>query len=431
MKQTAESYLGMKVEKAVVTVPAYFNDAQRQATKDAGTIAGLDVLRIINEPTAAAIAYGLDASAAASMEASDKKERTVLIFDLGGGTFDVSLLTIEEGIFAVKATAGDTHLGGEDFDQKLLEYCIETFKKQKKLDITESAKAVRRLRSACERAKRTLSSLSRTTIEVDALFEGEDFRLSVTRAKFEELCASLFTGTLKPVEQVLKDAGVEKDAVDEVVLVGGSTRVPKIQSLLQDYFGGKKPCSNINPDEAVAYGAAVQAASLTGKGSSTTENMLLLDVVPLSLGIETEGGLMSVVVKRNTTIPAIKTSMFTTTTNNQKNVEFPVYEGERALTKDNNLLGEFQLAGILPQPAGVPELEVTFNIDANGIMNVSAKDIASGKQSNVVIENNSSRLSENDIDRMIKDAAKYSTEDEKKKQTIQSALSNDFSNFQF
>jgi len=427
MKKTAEDYLGKRVTKAVITVPAYFNDAQRQATKAAGAISGLDVLRIINEPTAAAIAYGLD-----KKEEGDQSKKTILIFDLGGGTFDVSLLTLEEGIFTVKATAGDTHLGGEDFDERLLQHCITLFeKKSKTTGIRENKRALRRLRTACERAKRTLSSTKRTEIEVDALFEGADFKQAITRAKFEELCADLFSGCLKPVDQVLKDAGIAKKAVDDIVLVGGSTRVPKIQSLLQEFFDGKQPSSNINPDEAVAYGAAVQAAQLTGKGASTTENMLLLDVVPLSLGIETQGGIMSCVVPRNTTIPCIKTSVFTTVENNQRTVEFPVFEGERALCKDNNLLGNFNLTNITPAPAREPELEVVFNIDANGIMNVSARDKASGRETSVTIENKSDRLSQDEIDRMVKEAEKFANADKKKADSIQSALVNDFSDFAF
>lgn len=426
MKETAEAYLGKTVTKAVVTVPAYFNDSQRHATKVAGTIAGLDVLRIINEPTAAAVAYGLDKKD----ETAAKGARDVLIFDLGGGTFDVSLLTIDGGVFTVKATAGDTHLGGEDFDDRLVAFCVEQFKRKAKKDISGNARALRRLRSACERAKRTLSSMTQTVIEVDSLDDGIDFQLNITRAKFEELCADLFNGCLEPVKQVLKDAGVDKKKVDDIVLVGGSTRVPKIQALLQDFFDGKPLCKTINPDEAVAYGAAVQAAVLSGMRSQQTDDLLLLDVTPLSLGIETQGGLMSVVVPRNTTIPTIKTSIFTTTGNNQTTVEIPVYEGERAMTKDNNQLGQFNLTGIAPAPAGVPELEVTFNIDANGIMNVSAMDRASGRKNQIVIKNDT-RLSTEEVERMVKEAEKFKRADEKKREQIESSLHQDFQNFAF
>jgi heat shock protein 1/8 len=428
MKETAENYLNQKVTKAVVTVPAYFNDAQRQATKDAAAIAGLECLRIINEPTAAAIAYGLDGPTATS---KGKNERVVLIFDLGGGTFDVSLLTIEGGIFTVKATAGDTHLGGEDFDQRLLGFCLEQFKSIHKVDISANPRAVRRLRSACELAKRNLSALARTEIQVDALYNDKDFSLVITRAKFEELCMDLFVGCLKPIEKVLSDAHMAKNQVDDIVLVGGSTRIPKVQALLREFFNGKELCSSINPDEAVAYGAAVQAAALTGHDPATTAHMLLLDIVPLSLGIETEGGLMSVVVPRNTCIPCIKTSMFTTTAPNQRSVEFPVYEGERPLTRDNNLLGQFCLKGIMPAPAGVPELEVTFNIDANGIMNVSARDVSSGQESHVVIENNRNAHSQEDIERMIHEAKLYASEDQKMKNEIEQSLLRDLDAFTF
>eukprot|EP00128_Syssomonas_multiformis_P018536 Colp12_sorted_trinity150504_noHs@1448 len=411
MKETAESYLGKKVKKAVITVPAYFNDSQRNATKDAGAIAGLEVLRIINEPTAAAIAYGMDNT--------QKGERTVLIFDLGGGTFDVSLLTLDNGIFTVKATAGDTHLGGEDFDNRLVTHFKEEFQRKHKKDLSENARAIRRLRTACERAKRTLSSMTKADIEIDSLMDGIDFQSSITRAKFEDLCADLFKSCLSPVEQVLKDSKVPKEKVDDIVLVGGSTRVPKIQSLLQEFFNGKELNKSINPDEAVAYGAAVQAAIITGTKNEKTENLLLLDVVPLSLGVEMQGGIMAVVVPRNTTIPTRHTKVFTTTEDNQTTVEFPVYEGERYYTKDNNLLGQFELTGIPPAPKGVPELQVTFDLDANGILHVEAKEKASGRKAQITIKNDAGRLTATDIERMVAEAQKHADEDKKNRERHQ------------
>ncbi|KAJ2035104.1 Heat shock protein ssb1 [Coemansia sp. S3946] len=412
MKEVAEAKLGKTVKKAVITVPAYFNDAQRNATKDAGTISGLDVLRIINEPTAAAIAYGLDSKQAA--------ERKVLIFDLGGGTFDVSLLTIAGGIFSVKATAGDTHLGGEDFDNTLVEHFKEDFKKKHQKDISGDARALRRLRTACERAKRTLSSLARTSIEVDSLFDGVDYNATITRAKFEELNSAHFQKTIDPVAQVLKDAAVSKKEVDDIVLVGGSTRIPKVQSLLQEFFDGKELNKSINPDEAVAHGAAVQGAVLTGTAdASKTDDLLLLDVVPLSLGVEMQGGIMAVVVPRNTPIPTNKQRVFTTCADNQTSVEFPIYEGERPMTKDNNLLGNFDLTGIIPAPRGTPELEVTFDIDANGILKVTSVDKASGRKANITISNATGHLSAADIERMVNDAEKFKEEDKGREDAIQ------------
>lgn len=407
MKETAEAYLGTKVTHAVVTVPAYFNDAQRASTKDAGTIAGLNVMRIINEPTAAAIAYGLD---------KDEGEKNILVFDLGGGTFDVSLLTIDGGVFEVISTNGNTHLGGEDFDQRVMEYFMKLYKKKTGKDVRKNDRSVQKLRREVEKAKRALSSAHQAKIEIESFFDGEDFSETLTRAKFEELNMDLFRSCMDPVRKVIDDGDIAKNEIDEIVLVGGSTRIPKVQQLVKDFFNGKEPSRGINPDEAVAYGAAVQGGVLSGE--KDLSDVVLLDVCPLSLGIETVGGVMTKIITRNTVVPTKKQQIFSTASDNQQTVTIQVFEGERSMTKDNHVLGKFDLTGVPPAPRGQPQIEVTFEIDVNGILRVSAEDKASNSKESITIKNDQNRLSPDDIERMVADAEKFAEADKEAKDRV-------------
>ena len=411
MKQIASIYLNEEVTHAVITVPAYFNDEQRSATKIAGQIAGLNVLRIINEPTAAAFAYGL--------EKTTEPESNILVFDFGGGTMDVTLLTLDEGVFQVRATAGSTNLGGEDLDNRLVEWCKEDFFKKNHIRLY-GPKPIQRLRTACERAKRILSSATQTTIDIDSLFNSIDYSVNITRARFEELCMDIFKKTIDPVQQVLSDASIPKEQIDQIVLVGGSTRIPRIKQLIQDFFLGKKLNETVNPDEAVAYGAAIQAAILSDQAQADNKlnSIIMIDVTPLSLGLETIGGIMTNIIDRNSTIPCKKSRIFSTHSDNQTTVDIQIFEGERKFTTDNNLLGTFSLTNITPAPRGLPQIEVTFDIDTNGILNVKASDKSSNKEKNLTITNNRGRFTEEQIAQMIAQAKEFEESDTKKKLNI-------------
>jgi heat shock 70kDa protein 1/2/6/8 len=413
MKEVAEAFLGLTIKDAVITVPAYFNDAQRQATKDAGLIAGLNVMRIMDEPTAAAVAYGFDTN-----NVDSHVWKNVLIFDLGGGTFDVSLLSICNSVIEVKATSGNTHLGGEDFDNRMLNHFVEEFKRKQRKDISRNSRALRRLKTACEHAKRILSTTAQTAVSIDCLYEGTDFYSTLTRARFEELNIDLFQKCIETVKRCHEDASITKDQIDVVVLVGGSTRIPKVQQLLKNYFNGKELCKSIHPDEAVAYGAAVQATKLSGHGTEQIKNLVLIDVTPLSLGTDILGGITSVIIPRNTPIPTQKSQMYNTTSDFQSEVKIQVYEGERVQCKENNLLGQFILSGIHPAPRGETKIDVSFKIDSDGILHVSAEEPISGKKQQITLVNREGRLGKEEIDRMVREAARYKIEDERFKRNV-------------